>query len=305
VITSYNKGPYIRAAIDSALSQDHVHHEVIVVDDGSTDDTGAIAATYGERIKYHRQANAGPAGAKNRGILLSQGEFIAFLDGDDRWRPGKLWQQLQLFDARRMVGVVYGRSVNTCELAQAESQTAATLYRGNVLDALLVRNFVPFSSAVVRRECLAQAGLLDPRLRVADDYDFWLRVARHCEFDFVDSIVVEYRTEGDRIGSRTSLQAYCDVSIQVQRSFVDRFFHGSYPRPDIYRRGIAAKLAELGDCQLGAGNSWQALNAHWRALCVEPLNAWRYKDLARDLIPNRWAGPIRRYLIGGLRRRAS
>ena len=95
VITSYNKGPYLAEAIDSALAQDYPHREILVIDDGSTDHTPEVAGAYEDRIRYIRQENRGPSGAKNRGIIEVRGEFIAFLDGDDRWRPGKLTKQIE------------------------------------------------------------------------------------------------------------------------------------------------------------------------------------------------------------------
>jgi glycosyltransferase involved in cell wall biosynthesis len=100
VIPVFNGERHVREAIDSALAQSHRPIEVIVVDDGSTDGTAAVVRLFGEEVRYAYQANAGPPAARNHGLSLARGEFVAFLDADDRWLPGKLARQLERFAAR-------------------------------------------------------------------------------------------------------------------------------------------------------------------------------------------------------------
>lgn len=289
VITSFNKGPYLAEAIESALCQDYEPQEIIVVDDGSTDDTREVARTFGERIRYRFQPNQGPAAAKNRGIVLGSGEYVAFLDGDDRWRPGKLRRQVEAFGKDPRVGVVYGLAATMSSLPDEAPRPRSHIwqcYRGRVLDELIVKNFVPFSSAIVRRRCINSVGLLDPRERVTDDYEFWLRMALQFEFEFVADIVVDFREGIDQIQSRVSHDEFVGHALRVQREFVARFFGGKYPRPRVFRKGIAAKYAGLGDCLLGADMQFRAAVAHARALCMDPTSLARYYALVRDFIPN-------------------
>ena len=107
VIPAYNRAAYLAQAIDSVLAQTYTPLEIIVVDDGSTDDTAQLAASYLPRIQLIRQANAGAAAARNSGIAQSHGELIALLDSDDRWLPDKLARQVPLFADQR-VGLVHG-----------------------------------------------------------------------------------------------------------------------------------------------------------------------------------------------------
>src|SRR4051812_3217208 len=107
VIATYNHGRYLREAIDSALAQTHPPLEVIVVDDGSTDDTAEILQTYGGRIRAMRQANAGVAAARNAGLAAASGRYVGFLDSDDVWAPDKLARQLAVFDAQPALGLVH------------------------------------------------------------------------------------------------------------------------------------------------------------------------------------------------------
>src|SRR5574337_356453 len=104
VVPAYNAAAFLRRAIDSVLGQTAVDLELLVVDDGSTDATLQLLAGYGERLRAISQVNAGPAGARNRGLALARGRYIAFLDADDWWLPEKLGRQVALLDSRPEIG---------------------------------------------------------------------------------------------------------------------------------------------------------------------------------------------------------
>ena len=105
IVPVYNGARFLAQAIDSILAQTRVDLEIIVVEDGSTDRTPDVAKGYGDRVKYVRQENAGPAAARNRGVAEARGEFIAFLDADDTWAPAKLETQLQWFTDSPNLGI--------------------------------------------------------------------------------------------------------------------------------------------------------------------------------------------------------
>ena len=261
VITSYNKGPYLAEAIDSALGQDYPHQEILVIDDGSTDHTPEVAGAYQDRIRYIRQENRGPSGAKNRGILEVRGEFIAFLDGDDRWRPGKLTKQIECCHRNPAAALIYtdrlvirGGAIVGMSL-RAEGKY---LYRGRVLDQLLMHMIIPFSSALVRRKCLIEVGLFDERRRAADDYDLWLRIGRLYEIDYVDEVFLEYRAESEgSIGSR--LGNLFQITSEIQNEFVQKYYSGNYPNPRAVAVGMANRYSVLGDFHLAHGRHVPAL----------------------------------------------
>ena len=106
VITTYNQAPYIRQAVDSALGQTFRSRDILVVDDGSTDDTQAALAPYRDRINYIRQGNRGVAGSRNTGVRHARGELLAFLDGDDLWDPAKLEIQVAAADSAPLSGLI-------------------------------------------------------------------------------------------------------------------------------------------------------------------------------------------------------
>jgi glycosyltransferase involved in cell wall biosynthesis len=194
VITTYNMGRYLPQAVQSVLSQTYANVEIQIVDDGSTDDTAQIVRRWDqdERVHVHRQPNGGQAQARNRGIALSKGPYVAFLDADDEWLPHKLSRQMPLF-ATPQVGVVFSDYERMDGEGRALPKSPTRMYRGRVSGALLIDNFVSFQTAVVRRECLERHGAFDESVRMGDDYDLWLRLSAHYEFDFVPEATVRYR----------------------------------------------------------------------------------------------------------------
>lgn len=286
VIPAYNNGIYLGEAIDSALAQDYAPLEVFVIDDGSTDNTAEVVARYGDRVRYAYQKNQGQSVAKNHGIRNAGGEFIAFLDSDDRWRPGKLSKQMALLAPNENVGLVYTDRLKFRgdTIVHATNKIKHTPRRGRVLDHLLGDNFVVSSSVVARKSFLLEAGLFDESRRVAEDYDLWLRMARLCEFEFVDEILLEYRLSPNSIGS--NVRSYFPHVIAIQQAFIDKFYNGAYPNRSAVARASANKYESLGDHCLGLGKHFEAMRAYGCALRWEPLSLSRYLSLMRAMVPN-------------------
>ena len=295
VITSYNKGPYLVEAIQSALNQDYEPHEVIVVDDGSTDNTPDVCRSFGDRIRSVRQANLGQPQAKNRGLQETRGEFIAFLDGDDRWLGGKLTKQVALFRDRPDLGLVYSdRRVFSSQGVHSESdqgKDGRRFHKGRVLDEILVNNFAPFSSLVVRRTCLTEVGIFDETCPIAPDYDLLLRIARKFEFDYVDESLLEYRVGINSISGH--MKHKFDHVMRIQTRFLERFFSDGYPNPRIVHRATAVKHVYRGDALLSQGKNLRAFLAYAIALRYQPMDTRHYYQALRALVPNRLASLLK------------
>ena len=197
ILAAYNAAPYVGEAIRSVLEQTVGDLELVVVDDGSTDGTAAVVETFLDdpRVTLLRQENLGQAAAKNRGIRESTAPIIGFCDADDYWDPRKLELQLPAFE-RPEVGVVYSREERFADTEQgriAIPYQAEECHSGRVTDALFVENFVPFGTALVRRNCLDKRGAFNERYRMGIDWDLWLRLSLECEFQFVDEVTYHYR----------------------------------------------------------------------------------------------------------------
>lgn len=175
VVPTFNSAGLVTQAVESALAQSVPPAEVIVVDDGSTDDTGERLAEYGCRIRYLRQPNGGVASARNRGVKAGVARYVAFLDADDVWHPRKLEQQLLVL-ANQPSCVLLGTHTYPWPGGHPSDPTGGRV-RHVPWDRLAVRNEIVTSSVIARREALAAAGPFDIRLQGPEDHDLWIRLA--------------------------------------------------------------------------------------------------------------------------------
>src|SRR5262245_30453217 len=195
VITSYNYGRYVGAALESVREQTVRDIEVIVLDDGSSDDSIDVIERFlgDSRFRLVRQDHRGQSGTKNHGIELARAPFIAFLDADDLWAPDKLERQLARFGSDPELGVVCtGRTLIGPDGSRIPWRDAPRP-EGWVVNPMFRQNFVCFSSAMLRAEVPARVGRFDDRIGLAIDYDFWLRASRHYAFGLIDAPLVAYR----------------------------------------------------------------------------------------------------------------
>lgn len=200
IIPSYNYGRFIAEAIGSALGQSLAPAEIIVVDDGSADDTAEIVAGFGDAVRYIRQENSGVCVARNRGVAESSGELIAFLDADDIWEPTKLEKQAELFGRDGRIGLVH------CGMREFDTDTGETIalhtdgMEGDVADELILweRSVIigPGGTIMVSREAFEAAGGFDPLQKCGEDWDLCYRIARRYRVGFVREPLVNYRSHG-------------------------------------------------------------------------------------------------------------
>ncbi len=197
VIPTYNAARFVVEAVESALDQRDVNVEVIVVDDGSTDDTENRLAPFRDRIKYIQQKNSGPSVARNRGIREAHGDFIAFLDADDRWLPHKSARQLDIFSKNAKAGLVHS-DIFVYHQATGEQKTgmaSRTTFTGRCYTQIFWGHCVVPSASMIRKSVFDKVGLFDESIRGPsfEDQDLWLRIARVFEFDLVAEPLIIYR----------------------------------------------------------------------------------------------------------------
>lgn len=203
VIPAHNAGVFINKTLNAVISQTYRNLEVLVVDDGSTDDTSRIVESFvkrDHRIILVQQQQSGVAAARNVGIKRSTGEFIAPLDADDVWHPRNIEKQvLCLLDGGPLVGLIYGWSVVIDEDGIFTGDFIAWNVEGNVFQTLLARNFLGNASAsLIRRTCFDRVGLYDLKFfrgnaQGCEDWDMYLRIAQQYEFRVVPEFLTGYR----------------------------------------------------------------------------------------------------------------
>lgn len=192
VIPTFNSGALTVEAVQSVLAQTTPAHEIIVVDDGSTDDTTARLAAFGSVLRYFRQENQGVSSARNRGVAAATGDWVGFLDADDVWHPRKLELQLAALDSRPQVGLLGSRIYGWPGEGQPEPDPRSVVAEVP-LDQLVVRNAFVTSTVLVRSELLRQAGEFDRSLHGPEDHDLWLRIARLSRVANLEQRLAGYR----------------------------------------------------------------------------------------------------------------
>lgn len=246
VIATYNMGQYISQAIDSVLLQTWQNIEVIIVDDGSSDSTPDVMKNYSQdsRVIYIRNENQGQPKAKNCGIKQARGEFIAFCDADDFWEVNKLEVQMPLF-ANPKVGIVYSDISNIDEKNQRYQRPANEVrHSGQVTEQLLLENFVPFGTAVIRSACVTKCGMFDEQFRMGIDWDLWLRYSLDWEFSYTPERTYVYRVWSGQMSN--NYRGRYDHAAKILNHFIKQ--HGQKLKTDSFATAIA-------DIHINRGNA--------------------------------------------------
>ena len=222
IVPVFNGERYLGEALESILAQTYRPREIIVVDDGSTDTTPAVAALYGDRVLYVRQDNAGAPSARNRGLSLARGEFVAFLDADDLWRSEKLQRQIRQFESRPELdlSVTYLQNFWVAELKDEE-----TRFKGHRLSEP-VPGYVT-QTLLARRSAFDRIGLFNESLKVGDPTDWFLRAAeRGLATEMLSDVLVDRRMHESNMsmqpGTRRMTSRMEDSMLRVVKASLDR-----------------------------------------------------------------------------------
>lgn len=266
IIPTYNRGHFVADALASVLTQTYRRFEVIVVDDGSTDDTRQRVAAFEGRVRYIYQPNAGLSAARNTAIRASRGVLLALLDDDDVWLPRKLERQVALMEADPGIGVAYGWWACVDEAGMLLPQTQQSTHHGLVFAELLLGNFVAPSTTLIRRVCFDHVGLYDTELKGAEDWDLLLRVAKAgYPFACVPEILMHYRLHSNQLSGDN------DKLIADSRCVLAKTFAQLAPGA----RNTALRKAAYGNLLrptlAAAASSWQNGDMDcWRRALLRP-----------------------------------
>jgi glycosyltransferase involved in cell wall biosynthesis len=317
IIPAYNAAEYLREAIESVLAQTYQSFEIIVVDDGSTDHTRDVCASFGSKLRYIYQENdgTGGGGAQTHGIRESSGELIAFLDQDDRWRPDKLKKQIRALETHPKARLVLspsmvinsgGQELHSRDLYVGKELTGEVVFL-SAADAfhlqLKARVYCP-SSAMIYRSFFDEYGFIDQNNVGVGDWELWLKVARRYPIVVVNETLADYRVSaGQFVNNQLRLAmamrrtlvkqrphfhpncAECRQSFAAGKELVDNIFHCA-------ARGF---LDQYHAAALG-GEPRSAIPFFWQALRASPREV---------LGPRRLMAISKNFLLGKVKKATS
>jgi glycosyltransferase involved in cell wall biosynthesis len=200
ILPVYNSAQFVEEALESIRQQTYRDYEVIVVDDGSQDQTGEIVKQHKGKLRYIYQDHGGPAQARNRGIRESTGKYIAFLDSDDLWLPSKLEKQVDMMDRNPELSMVI--TENLCFNEQGVFMPwmgkREKLMEGDIAKNIFVHSWVGTPTVMVKREVFDRVGLFEEQLQLAEDDNMWVRIAANFKVGLLDEVLVKVRDHSSR-----------------------------------------------------------------------------------------------------------
>lgn len=291
IIPTHNYGRFITRAIDSVLTQDHVKLDIIVVDDGSTDDTRAIVEDkYAGQVRYSYQPNQGPAAARNLGITQAKGDLITFLDADDYYLPGNLARKVECLNADPELSWLFsdvrfvGEDGEGIEFGSEHFQSAYAhkpAWQGQLFRHLLqYGNFLSTASIMLRKECFDAIGLFDIAQMQHEDYLLWLALARRFpNFLYIDEPLVCIVKHASSYGmnDKHSLTHRLRLYQLLERMYgedIRQFSHA-------WRRRYADALNRLGVIAMQEGDTAGARSLFWASIKKCPYQGFAYRAWLR------------------------
>ena len=215
IIPTFNRGWILREAIDSVLNQSVQDFELLVIDDGSTDDTPDILCEYGDAIRRIRQENRGVSAARNRGIAAAKGTYIAFLDSDDLWMPEKLCTQIDFFRDHPNILICQTEEIWIRRGVRVNPKKRHKKPSGMIFEPSLELCLVSPSAVMIHQALFDRVGLFDEAFRICEDYDLWLRIAYRYPIHLIDTpLIVKRGGHDDQISKGIGLDRLRALAIQ-------------------------------------------------------------------------------------------
>jgi glycosyltransferase involved in cell wall biosynthesis len=282
IIPTYNHRDFVAATLESVFAQTYTDYEVIVVNDGSPDDTAAVLRPFVEsgRIRYFEQPNAGQAAARNRGLAEARGTYIAFLDDDDLWPADKLHWQVNSLDREAGICAIGGSLFEGFPLPQKTSETLRPFYFSEP-DLFYGCPFHSPGQLLIRTNCIKDVGGLDPTIWGADDFDLYLRLARRMPIKSVGRPALFYRIHSgnaskqrDRLFSNSAVclrRRLRELPRAMQWKLYRRGFRWlyNYLGRDLLRRALSKPVSRSEIVRAMA-----VLHSLWPGICRDPRLAF-------------------------------
>ena len=288
IIPTYNNAEIIKETIESALNQTFKDFEIIVINDGSTDNSADVLRPYinSGKIIYLEQDNSGPTMARNRGIETSRGKYIAFLDNDDLWMPTKLEKQVDFLNRNEDYGMAYtdAYEFRGSKILKSSKLTSndISMMTGMIFEHLMNGCFIFMSTVVVRKSVLEDMGYFDPNVGfTCNDWELWLRISKKYKIKFIDEILIGYRRHSGNITNDTDLLTSHLLSF-VNNVLTDPSLEARYKERRSFM--IGKIYSRAGWDYLMAGKRKKARSAFLNYIKLNPSKVFGYKLMMKSFL---------------------
>ena len=289
VIPVYNGDRYLRESIDSVFAQTFDDYEIVCVDDGSTDDSAVLLQAYGQRIRVVRQTNAGQSAARNAGVKVARGEYIAFLDQDDVWYPSKLESQVAVLDAEPDVVLVHCDFDRIDEGGQMLQRGAGTSERtsalGSTMGQLIGEALIFPSAMMIRKDVYERIGGFHHALQGFEDFDLMARLKAQGRFVMVEERGMAYRMHGKGFTRTGGIHV-----IRSRETFLRRMqelYREHRSKQAIVRNMLADCYSDWGIHAVRSGNRHEGRVKLLQSVWCNPLKFRTYSRLLRAFLSPR------------------
>ena len=286
IMPTYDRAAVVKEAVESVLRQTYLHLELLVIDDGSTDDTlERLNQISDKRLRVILANHRGAASARNQGLKEAKGEFIGFCDSDDLWVPEKLVWQVDYLAKHPEAGLVYG---DVMSFRGGKIETPSYFKEraprdGQVFFDMIEKNFIPNVSILVRKACLDEVGSFNESLKTSEDYELWLRFCQRFQVGHVEEVLVKVRRHSGNITSDD--QTTCENHLAVLNSVKSRF-KGRIPK-SVMHKAYARTYRHMGYNHLLHRRFKESQWALLQSLQFDPFSPATYRYWAASLLPKK------------------
>ncbi len=287
IIPTYNRSNLVKEAIESVLQQSFTDFEVIVVDDGSTDDTHSVVQQISNgRIRYHYKDNGGQSSARNLGLVKAKGKYIAYLDEDDLWPSDYLETVVRQLDTKEDYGATYTRVIELYPDGRKREMSISERYRsGWITKYFFVFGPCLMPSATCFRKSVWEGVFWDEALKRCPDYDVFLRVSTKTQFLFVPDTFIIKRSMPDSLSSLKDNIGLIDKAHTLER-FCFHLGGNKYVTPKMANRKISRAYRKAGKISMALGNKHAAVLLFKKAISYYPVDLRLYINLIQALLKN-------------------
>lgn len=287
LVPSYNCAHYLPQALDSALGQTFTDFEILVIDDGSTDNTRAVVEEYRgkapDKVRYIYQENQGLACARNTGLRHAKGEYVALLDADDVWLPTRLEETVKVLDADGSTGIVHANITKISEAGEEldTRRRDARYLSGYIFENIFLRKaHVSCPTVLFRKQCCEEVGVFDPGLARlgCEDRELWLRISQKFKIQYIDKVLALYRVSGK------SMSQNKEKMMKARLYVIDKFCPAGGSRQGLRRKALAKVYRDIGDELLLEKKFSDSRKQYFKSAVLNPVSIWTWINYLKALL---------------------